>query len=127
MPQTRRARAEGLAICHLHRIEPRHAGVMPEIASFDALSDRLDALEERLALFHDRFRDAEKSDILRRFRARQAEIRQRIAAARARGDVWDMIGLEFMREFDALAAEVSATIVSGGGDERDGPEDKESS
>lgn len=87
---------------------------MPEIASFDALSDRLDALEERLALFHDRFHDAEKSDLLRRLRARQSEIRGRIAAAHARGDVWEMIGLEFVRDFEALAAEVSAAIVSGG-------------
>lgn len=86
---------------------------MPEIGSFDALSDRLDALEERLALFHDRFHGSENSDLLRRLRARQSEIKHRIAAARARGDVWDMIGLEFVRDFDALAAEVSAAIVSG--------------
>lgn len=87
---------------------------MTEIASFDALSDRLDALEERLALFHDRFRDPENSELLRRLRTRQSEVKVRIAAARARGDVWDMIGLEFVRDFDALAAEVSAAIVRGG-------------
>ncbi|MGE3839040.1 MAG: hypothetical protein AB7G40_14190 [Hyphomonadaceae bacterium] len=87
---------------------------MSEIASFDALSDRLAALEERLAHFHHRHGDPENSDLLRRLRARQSEIKQRIAAARARGDVWDMIGLEFARDFEALAAEVSAAIVSGG-------------
>jgi hypothetical protein len=87
---------------------------MPEIASFDALSDRLEALERRLAHFHDRFHNPENSDLLRRLRARQSEIKVRIAAARARGYVWDMIGLEFVRDFDALASEVSAAIVSGG-------------
>jgi hypothetical protein len=87
---------------------------MPEIDSFAALSDRLDALEQRLAHFHDRVLDPENSELLRRLRARQSEIRGRIAAAHARGDVWEMIGLEFLRDFEALAAEVSAAIVSGG-------------
>ena len=91
-----------------------HAGIVSEIGSFDALSDRLDALERRLAHFHDRFHGPENSDLLRRLRSRQSEIKNRIAAARARGDVWDMIGLEFVRDFDALTAEVSAAIVRGG-------------
>lgn len=87
---------------------------MPQIDSFDALSDRLDALEQHLAHFHDRDHGPENSELLRRLRARQSEIKHRIAAARARGDIWDMIGLEFVRDFDALAAEVSAAIVRGG-------------
>jgi len=89
---------------------------MAEINSLDALSDRLDVLERDLAHFHDAHHNAESSTLLRRLRARQAEIRARIADARARGHVWEMIGLEFARDFDALAAEVSAAIVGGADD-----------
>lgn len=89
---------------------------MAVIDSFDVLSSRLDALERELTQFHGTHHNPENSTLLRRLRARQAEIRARIADARTRGQVWEMIGLEFVRDFDALAAEVSAAIVGGADD-----------
>lgn len=82
-------------------------------ASYQSLSRRLDVLERDLAGFEQRHDDPENSSLLRSLRANQAELSRRAAEARDRGDTWDMIGYQLLRDLEGLEAQVAAAIVGG--------------
>lgn len=86
---------------------------MDNNASFESLSLRLDVLERDLAEFEQRHSDPENSSLLKRLRRHQAELGQRAAEARERGDAWDMIGYQLLRDLEGLEAQVASAIVGG--------------
>jgi len=86
-----------------------------------ALDARLAKLEADLAHFEEDH-DDEQSALAADLRARQQALRAEVRAAIDRDDLWATIGADLIRDFDALAAEVSKLVLRGGEGRGAGPQ-----